>query len=182
MGTAKQLLPVDGKPMIERVLQATAGLPIREEIVVLGSDAAQIVHCIPARYQVVVNTNWHSGISSSLQAGLARVSAEAEAALFILADQPLLTSSTLETILYAYFGTQLGIVVPRFRGQRGNPVLFDRRFFHLLDSMRGDSGGRELIQKMREQVLPVEVASAEALVDIDTEDDYRQHIGSFPGD
>ena len=174
LGQPKQLLPVGGSTMIEHVLQAVMGTTVDEIIVVLGHAAGEIAPHIPAGCQIVLNQDWQAGISSSIQAGLQAVHPRAEAVLFILADQPLLTSAALERILYAYYGTTKAIVAPVYRGQRGTPALFERRTFAALRSLRGDVGGSQVIRQLPHEVLPVEMEAAEMLFDVDTISDYEQ--------
>jgi molybdenum cofactor cytidylyltransferase len=121
---------------------------------------------------VAQNPRWQEGLSSSLHVGLESIDPRAEAALFVLADQPLLSPDTLLQLLYAYFGTEKGIVVPEYDGRRGTPVLFDRRLFARLQQVRGDTGGREVIEQLPDEVLTVPVDTAEVLTDVDTMQDY----------
>lgn len=176
MGTPKQLLTYSGEPILTRVLRNTLSVPFDQVTVVLGAHSAELLPLVPASCRAVVNQHWQEGISSSLRAGLDNVSARAEAAMFIPSDQPLLGPDTLLQILYAFFGTEKGIIVPEYRGQRGTPVLFERRLFPRLRQIRGDTGGREVIHEMPEEVLSVEIRSADALLDIDTMQDYQDLI------
>ena len=178
MGTPKQLLTISGEAMLTRVLGAASSLPLLEVIVVLGASSSQLLPLVPPPCKAVQNPQWREGLSTSLRVGLDSIDTRAEAALFILADQPLIGSDTLLQILRAYFGTEKSIVVPEHHGRRGTPVLFDRRLFPRLLQVRGDTGGRELIQQMPEEVLPVQVQSDDVLIDIDTMQDYRDLIAA----
>jgi molybdenum cofactor cytidylyltransferase len=174
LGRAKQLLPVSGRTMIEHVLHEVLGTHVGQVIVVLGHAAAEIAPHIPAGCQTVLNENWEAGISTSIQAGLEAVQRQAEAVLFVLADQPLLTGTALERILCAYFSSTKAIVAPVYRGQRGAPALFDRRLFPALRSLRGDVGGREVIRQFPHEVLTVEMDTPESFLDVDTASDYEE--------
>ena len=174
LGRTKQLLPVSGTTMIEHVLHTVLDTSVDEVIVVLGHAAAEIAPHIPVGCRTVVNPDWQDGISSSIRAGLQAMDHRSEAALFVLADQPLLTSAALQRILYAYYGTTKAIVAPVYRGQRGAPALFDRRMFSALRSLNGDVGGHEVIQQFPHEVLPVEMEAAQMFLDVDTAADYEQ--------
>jgi molybdenum cofactor cytidylyltransferase len=179
LGRPKQLLPVagtsgTGRTMIEQVLHEVLGTHVDQVIVVLGHAAAEITPHIPAGCRTVLNPDWEAGISSSIRAGLEAVHRRAEAVLFVLADQPLLTGTALERILRAYYGTTKAIVAPVYRGQRGAPALFDRRLFPALRSLRGDVGGRKVIRQFPHEVLPVETDTPEIFLDVDTASDYEE--------
>lgn len=174
LGRPKQLLPVAGKTMIQHALDVVMSTSVDQVIVVLGHAAAEIAPHIPAGCQTVLNPDWEAGISSSIQTGLQAVQRQAEAVLFVLADQPLLTGTALERILCAYYGTTKAIVTPVHHGQRGAPALFDRSLFAALRSLSGDVGGREVIRQFAHEVLPVEMDAPEMFLDVDTASDYEE--------
>ena len=60
------------------------------------------------------------------------------------------------------------IAVPSIDGQRGNPVVWSRRFFPELMAVQGDIGARQLISRYSEAVAEVPLSGSAALTDIDT--------------
>jgi len=174
-GQPKQLLTLAGKTVIEHVLQALHDSSVFEIIVVLGHAAQHIAPHIPSYCGLTVNPDWQEGLSTSIRTGLQAVSPATHAALLVQADQPRIQSEDINRVLQAYYGTSRSIVVPFHRGQRGTPALFGRRHFEALAGLRGDVGGRQLIKRFPDEVLPVEFPSARAFTDIDTPADY-QHL------
>jgi len=174
-GQPKQLLRVGNKTMIQHVVDIALDSPVEQVIVVLGCRAAEIGASIAGRpVQVVVNQEWKSGLSSSVQAGLAAVKPEVGAALFVLADQPGVTTEVIAKLVERYRETRAPIVVPTHRGRRGNPVLFDRSLFRELMEVKGDQGGRQLIAEHGGELEEIEVETEAILADIDTADDYQR--------
>jgi molybdenum cofactor cytidylyltransferase len=104
------------------------------------------------------------------------VSPQAEAALFVLGDQPRLTAQTIDRLLAHYRATRCPIVAPVYRGRRGNPVLFARSLFPELLTLQGDVGGRVLLEKQRADIAEVDVGSDEILLDVDTLEDYEAQV------
>lgn len=180
LGRPKQLLPVADSTMLERVLRTVMDTSTEEVIVVLGHAAAEIAPHVPASCRTVLNPDWEAGISSSIRSGLEAVDPRAEAVLFVLADQPLLTSVALERLLLAYYGTTKAIVAPVHEGQQGAPALFDRRLFAALRALQGDVGGRQVIKQFPHEVLPVEL-EADLFLDIDTAADYERLLKEDQG-
>jgi len=176
-GLSKQLLPVAGTTMIEHILDAVIATSVDEVVVVLGYSASQIAEHIPPGCRAALNKDWETGISSSIRVGLEAIDPHAEAVLFVLADQPFVTSGALERILQAYYGSTKPIVAPVYQGQRGTPVLFDQRFFSALRALCGDVGGREVMARFANEVLDVEMQSPEMFLDIDTPTDYEKFLG-----
>ena len=175
-GLPKQLLPVAGTTMIEHILNIVVATQVDEVVVVLGHSATQVAKHIPPGCRTVLNKDWEAGISSSIRAGLAAIDHQAEAALFVLADQPQVTSAAIERILQAYYGSTKPIVAPVYHGQRGTPVLFDRRLFPALKALRGDVGGREVMARLADEIATVEMESPEMFLDIDTAADYHRFL------
>jgi len=177
LGRLKQLLPWGGRTMIEHVVDTVLASTVDEVVVVLGCQAAAVQPALANRpVRSVVNAAWEEGLATSLRAGLAAVSPQAEAALFVLGDQPRLTAQTIDRLLAHYRATRCPIVVPVYRGRRGNPVLFARSLFPELLTLQGDVGGRVLLEKQRADIAEVDVGSDEILLDVDTLEDYEAQV------
>jgi molybdenum cofactor cytidylyltransferase len=175
MGQPKQLLPIDGQPMVRRVTGVVCEAGLAQVVVVVGAQAEAVTQALdglPA--EIVVNEEWATGLSRSVKVGLGALQPEVQAALLILADQPALTASLLQLLVARYQATQAPIVAPVFQGRRGNPVLFDRVLFPELLAVEGDQGGRAVIARHKDQVESVVVDQAAVLLDVDTQQDCEQ--------
>lgn len=178
MGRPKQLLPVDGQPMLLRVVDAVLAAGLTDVIVVLGASASAIAPLLTGRpLQIVANQEWQEGIASSLRCGLTCVSSTARAALFVPADLPRLTAAAIQVVVDHFTRTGHTIVAPTCNGQRGNPVLFARPLFGELMALRGDRGGSMLFAAHQADISYVETGDRGILLDIDTMDDYAQATG-----
>jgi len=150
-------------------------------VVVLGHGAAELEHELPRdpRVRTVHNPDYATGQSSSLKAGINAIAARAEAAVFLLGDQPLISSQAIEAVVNAFRSRHSAVVRPRYRGTPGHPVLFSRALFPELLQVTGDQGGRELLARHQAEVVMVDL-NLESPVDIDTRDDYLQLVRKFP--
>ena len=118
---------------------------------------------------MVKNPNPDDGISSSISIGLRALPEETGAALIGVADQPYLTVEAVEELIRAFSAGR--IVVPRYGDHRGNPPVFDRRFFATLMQLRGDRGGQVVVSAHPDAVI--EVSLAEAIgADVDRPEDW----------
>jgi molybdenum cofactor cytidylyltransferase len=175
MGRPKQLLPVHSKPMLLHVVETVLSARLDQVIVVLGASAATIQPVLAAtNVTIAINDDWREGLASSLRAGLERVSPRAEAALFVPADLPRLTTRTIQAIIACRKPSGKSIVIPTCRGCRGNPVLFARSLFPELLGLHGDQGGRALFASHQADIELVEVGDEGILLDVDTPADYKQ--------
>ena len=109
-----------------------------------------------------------------MRAGVHALPSEVSAVMFLLADQPAVRSETIDLLVEAYRRTFAPIVVPEYQGgQRGNPVLFDRRTFAELLALQGDTGGRPVIDRygLAVHVVSIDLPQPQG---IETMEEYRQ--------
>lgn len=178
MGEPKQMLRLGSRSMLEQTLENVRASGVDEIVLVLGfaSEAIrrELSESLLDGVRVVVNEKYESGMASSLRAGLTAVSPAMKAALIVLADQPSVRSETMGHIIDAYCESAAKIVVPYYKGRRGNPVLLDRSVFSEAMALEGDVGCRAIFAKHPEAMASVEVDDPAILADIDTRDDYER--------
>jgi molybdenum cofactor cytidylyltransferase len=91
------------------------------------------------------------------------------AVLICLGDMPLINPSELNRIISAYDPSEgREIIIPSHDGQRGNPVLWGRRFFNELLNLSGDSGAKQILHKYMEYVSEIPIETDSVLRDFDT--------------
>ncbi len=175
MNATKQLLPFRGRTLLESVVDSALDSSLHQVIVVLGHRAEALEPLLAGREVVLArNPQYLTGQSSSLKAGLAMVAAETDAVLFLLGDQPLVGAELIDQLLTAYRTSRSPIVLPVFKGRRGNPVLFGRETFARLAALEDDCGARPLFAEYAGRLLRLPVSDPAVLFDIDTEEDYRR--------
>lgn len=172
----KQALPWQpGGTLVGRAADiALQAATLNEVVVVTGYGAEQVEEALGDRpVRTVFNPDWQAGQSSSVAAGLRGLGPQVSAALFILADQPAVQPETIDLLIARHRQTLAPVVAPLYTGgQRGNPVLFDRRTFPELLALQGDTGGRVLLNRYGQQVEQV-VVDQPVPRGIETMDDYR---------
>jgi len=175
MGEPKVLLPIGHKTMIESVLDQVIKSEVDGVLVVLGSNWTKVAKQIK-KYPVKVTVNPHFklGMLSSVNWGFQTLPLEAVAALFVLADQPRIPTRVLNKLLSAYKANAKGIVLPVYKGERGHPVLVDRKYQAEAKRTDPEIGLRNLVYGHPEDVLEVEVSSPAIRHDIDTRSDYER--------
>lgn len=172
MGQPKLLLRIGTKSILAHSLEAALRSRLGEVILVLGHEAERLRREAEwGRMRIVENPHYEEGQASSLRAGLAQVSPQAEAVLILLGDQPFVGSSVIDAVIARYEQTHAPAVVPLYQGKRGHPVLFDRSLFPELMAVEGDQGGREVLKRHMEEQVTVKIDSP-APRDVDTWEDY----------
>ena len=178
-GQTKQLLPLNNKYLIEWVLEAALSSCLEQIILVLGHDHHRIIKAIEEkirhpRLRVGVNHAYKQGQSSSLKFGFSQMPKKFPSVMFLLGDQPMIDTETINFLLHNFWDSEKDICVPVYQEQRGNPTIFSHKLYkHFLD-LKGDIGARRIIETNPDRVLEVEVKNPLCFIDIDTERDFER--------
>jgi len=175
MGEAKQLLRLGESTLLDQVVENVRGSQVDEIVIVLGHEAETIKERTAIKsLHVVINESYRQGMGTSLRTGLSALSAGARAALIVLADQPFVRSATLDRIIDHYRQSGAQIVVPTYKGFRGNPVLLDRSVFSEVMTLTGDIGCRAIFGNHSEGIVKVPVEDVGILLDLDSKHDVER--------
>jgi molybdenum cofactor cytidylyltransferase len=173
-GKTKQTLPWKGSSLTAHAVRTALDSGLNPVIAVLGNDADNVRETLAGmNVQVVFNPEFRSGQSTSIRCGLDALASRIGSAMFILADQPLITAPLIEDLVRVHRRTFAPACAPVFEERRGNPVLFDRSVFGELRRLQGDTGGRALLEKYRDTIVTIP-AGNEVLLDVDTPEDYER--------
>lgn len=170
LGRAKQLVELDGEPLLRRAARALVETRPLETLVVLGHDAERMRAALDELPVLcVVATDHAEGMAASLRAGLAALDARCDGALVALTDQPALDADHLEALLDAWRAQPSRAAASAYAGVLGVPALLPRAWFDELAQLRGDVGARALLRARASGVVAV---AAPALArDVDVEAD-----------
>ena len=172
-GAPKQLLTHHGENLVRRAARSAAEAGLNPVIVVLGAYASSIELFLAGLKSVVVvvNGEWQSGQASSLRAGVEKAAGlRCDAALIILADQPLVDRESLTKLVGSFTRTDR-VIASRYSGVLGAPALFGAEYFDDLVSLHGDRGAGQWLRSHPDAVTAVDID--EAAFDIDTPDDLK---------
>lgn len=126
LGSPKQLLRFDGQTLIRRAANAALESRCDRVVIVIGSRAEEVKRELKGLPVLIVeNTEWQSGMSSSLRAGLSEV-INYDAVLIMLCDQPLVTADVLDNLIETHHKTGMPIVASDYGSSRGVPALFSK--------------------------------------------------------
>ena len=174
MGEAKQLLQLGENTLLGQVLENVRSSGVKDIVLVLGHEAEKIKERIPTeKVRVVINESYRQGMGTSLRAGLAALPPDVDAALIVLADQPFIRSKTLDLLMNQYRRSSAQIVIPTYKGFRGNPVLLDRSVFSEVMALTGDIGCRAIFGNHLEGIVKQPVEDIGILLDVDSKDDFE---------
>lgn len=174
-GGNKLLTSIQGKPLYEHMLRKVDALSAFPTYIVTGYEEIQKA-AEEKKIHVVENRQPELGISHSLRLGLSaclQENPEIQGVLFSVCDQPNLQLSTMLGLIRTAMLHPGKIVCSGHEGKSGNPVLWDKKFFDELMKLEGDTGGKVILEKRKEQCILLE-AEAEELKDIDRKQDAAE--------
>jgi len=172
-GTTKLLAKIGDESMIRRVVKSVSSSRVSSVYVVAGHDAARVSQeIIDLCDGIVVNSEYRSGMGSSIASGINSLPANSDGALIVLGDQPLVSPANFDALIEAWSKKRSHAVLSRHAGVLSPPSLFPRSMFPRLESLRGDVGARSSLGVGEYEV--VEFDSAWPLTDIDTREDLKK--------
>lgn len=173
-GGVKQLAEISGRPLLRQVVENLIAPEIYELIVVLGANRESIKPVIhDLHVGICENTEWKSGMSSSLKAGHAFMQSnypQAQGMVVVLADQWMISKEHIKRLLHMALQHPHTIVATNYAGKPGVPVYFPKVKWHLFASLAGDEGARKFLEAQRDVIL---LDIPEAHFDLDTPDEIK---------
>ena len=168
----KLLAEVDGKKLYTYTLDRMEAFGSFPKVVVTGYD--EIADDAALRgMDVVINDKPEEGISRSIKMGIEEVMSnypEVDGILFSVCDQPELDTATVQRI-FNEAAKHPGRIIRTVSGDiKGNPVLWDKRFFNELLEIEGDNGGKQIMKDHADRIIDLEAEAVE-LRDIDYKKD-----------
>ena len=177
MGSPKMLLHFNGSTIIETVIRIVRNSNIDNVMVVLGAERQKLSELvIKLNVKSCYNSDYKTGMLSSVICGVRNLPADFEAILVFQGDQPMIHSESINNVIKAYKLSGRGIVIPVFEKKRGHPILIDRRYKNEIEKLDSGVGLRSLVYKYPEDILEVETADPGILRDIDTSEEYLKEI------
>lgn len=178
MGRNKLLLEVEGRTILDRILDAIKASAVDEAVVVLGHDPGSIRPIVKALgVSTVLNPEYEKGMTSSFQAGLREVTVDA--AFLVLGDQLGLEPALLDEMVEIMVSDPGALIIsPVYDGRRGHPVLFRRSLFHEILSLGEGETMKDIALRHEEDHKSVR-GSLWCTMDIDTPEDFERAVRLF---
>ena len=180
MGKPKQLLLLQGQPLVATVLRRLAAVEPDRLIVVLGAGAERIrPYCTDLDTkpspEIILNPDWSSGLASSIHAAVSALAHSPKPPshlLIALVDQPYLNTNHYRSLIETSREFPDKIIAASYEDRLGAPMLFPQAFFPQLMELKGDQGAGKWVRTIPDQVISVHLP--EAAVDWDTREDLSQ--------
>jgi molybdenum cofactor cytidylyltransferase len=179
LGRPKQLLALDGEPLVRRAARAAAEAGYAPVVVVVGAAADQVSTALAGdAFVLVENPDWRAGVAGSIRRGLAALLArrsEVEGVLLAVCDQPAASAAHLAALAEALADGAHAVAASSYAGTVGVPALFARSAFGELEALQGDHGAKRVVTRDPARVVAVALPGGER--DVDTEADWTAPRG-----
>ncbi|WP_372370454.1 NTP transferase domain-containing protein [Candidatus Uabimicrobium sp. HlEnr_7] len=175
LGSKKQLLSWKKSTLLETSIVAAQGTDYSPIMAIVPQDN-EIINTIQHHDIVVIpNLQREQGVSTSIKLGTQHIinnSPQTKAAIFMVCDQPFITSQILCELGEKY-KRGCDIVTCSYGGTWGIPTLFSRKYFSEILELSGDKGAKKLLQRHKDLCATIEFPQGNA--DIDTMEDYGKY-------
>ncbi len=177
LGQPKQLIRVEGEPLLHRAIECATSAGAAPVFVVLGAHRDAIQNAIDfGSATVLVNDKWEEGLASSIRTGVKALDTGAAGpagVLLMTCDQPRVTAKHLRKMIELFDSNDGPVLIASiYAGGQGTPAIFPREIFADLLELRGDKGARGLLAKASLPVIEVQLEGGE--VDIDRPEDLAE--------
>jgi molybdenum cofactor cytidylyltransferase len=180
-GGPKAIWPVSKVPSVAKVARAAlSASSVAHVIVVTGAWRREVEEALAdlgSEIELVHNPRFELGLSTSLKAALEAAGGAFKSAVFLQADQPLVTPVLIDELAAALESSGAGAAAPVAGGRRRSPAVFSlERFGPALLKLDGDNGGREVLRSRPEDLILVAADHHDPLIfeDFDTLSEYER--------
>ena len=171
-GKNKLIKKIQGIPLISRCVKNILTSSIDELIIVLGYQKEIVEKTINQNKKIkfVFNKDFKSGIASSIKIGLKHLSKNTDAFFICLGDMPNINKQIYNNLIKSKKNHQ--IIIPTYKGQRGNPVLFDKSMKKIIINIEGDNGAKKIINMHENKTFVFETNDQSVTQDFNTEENF----------
>ena len=177
MGVQKLLLPFGSKTVITHIVDQLTASSVDEVHVVVGCQGKRVSRELSSRpVSIVNNSNYKSGMLSSVRCGLQAITQQCRAVLVALGDQPSFTTKLIDQMLQTFASTEKQILMPLYQGKRGHPIMFSAAYREEIMTHYDDVGLRGLLYAHKDDIYELPVTTSGVLSDMDYPEDYRREL------
>ena len=172
-GENKLVKEIQGIPLIKLSVKNILASSINELIIVLGHQKEIIEKLIDKNEKIkfVFNKDFESGMASSIKIGLDNLSEKTEAFFICLGDMPMVNHNIYNQLIKSKNNKE--IIVPNYKGQQGNPVLFNKSMKEKIINISGDVGAKKILELNKDKILNLEINDQGVTKGFDTQDNFN---------
>jgi molybdenum cofactor cytidylyltransferase len=117
-------------------------------------------------------------MASSIKCGIRAASEKARGFLIALVDQPQIQAETIRHLIQVFEKGKARIVIPRYDGSNGHPIILDERLRDEILNMNEEDGLRQVVREHEGETRRIDVSSRAVVDDCDLPEDYDRMLSS----
>ena len=171
-GENKLTKKINDIPLVKHSIKNILSSSVNELIVVIGYQREIIEKLIDKneKIKIIFNKDFESGMASSIKTGLDNLSEKSEAFFICLGDMPMVSHDIYNQLIKSKDNKE--IIVPTYKGQQGNPVLFDKSMKEKIINISGDAGAKKIFELNKDKILNLEINDQSIIKGFNTQDDF----------
>jgi len=182
-GENKLTKEINGIPLIKYAVKNILGSTVDELVIVVGHEKEILERTIEDNKKIkfVYNSNFTSGVASSIKIGLENISKRSEAFFICLGDMPNVSQNIYNKLIKSRnnynkkFSTKYKkeIIIPTFEEQYGNPILFSKYMKEKIMQVKGDTGAKKILELYKKNIIKVKINNRGVLENFNTKDSFN---------
>ena len=171
-GENKLTKKINGIPLVKHSIKNILSSSVNELIVVIGYQREIIEKLIDKneKIKIIFNKDFESGMASSIKTGLDNLSEKSEAFFICLGDMPMVSHDIYNQLIKSKDNKE--IIVPSYKGQQGNPVLFNKSMKEKIMDTMGDVGAKKILELNKDKISNLEINNQNISKSFNTQDDF----------
>ena len=171
-GENKLIKIINNQPLIKNSINNILESNIDELIVVVGYQEEILKKLINKnkKVKIISNKNFKRGMASSIKEGLKHLSKKTEYFFISLGDMPNISKQIYNSLIKSRNNNK--IIIPTYKGQRGNPILFDKSMKEVIINVEGDVGAKKIINMYDKKIFTFETNDQSIIQDFNTQEDF----------
>ena len=171
-GENKLTKKIQGVPLIKYSVKNILESSIDELIIITGYQSEVLKEVIGQHKKIkfVFNEKFKTGMASSIKIGLNNLSENTEAFFVSLGDMPLISKNIYDQLISNIKKKE--IIIPTYKKQQGNPVLFSVSMKDKIMNVKNDIGAKEILKTNKDKILNLEIDDQGILRDYNTTNNF----------
>lgn len=159
---------INNKPIINCLMDKLLSIyDTSELLIVTGYEHETIINLINnSDIEYIFNNDYKKGIGTSISAGIRELDKTIRGVMIIPADMPIISTKDLIKLQNKFLELNCSkVIFPKYKSQVGNPVILPKKYFNILEGLKGDFGAKSQINKTDIITVNTDIGT---IFDIDT--------------
>ena len=172
-GENKLIKKINGKPLIKHSVTNILESSIDELIIVTGYQNKILEKIINKnkKIKIIFNEQFTTGMASSIKIGIKNLSKKTKAFFICLGDMPMVNKNIYNQLIEHIDNRE--IIIPTFKKQEGNPILFSIAMKDKITNIEGDIGAKEILKENKDKILNLPINDLAILKNYNTLDSFN---------